>query len=243
MARPTIDILRREVSQSVYRGRPIGAHEYFLEFSIEVPTTGCHIIHVALFDADSVTGNDQFASTNDALLPCNCLQAGTARTFWIGGAAPAPEASIMPPSSQGTQLTGLTGSWPDSDGPFDDTLEVFAQIKLYVCEIKECSGDEDCGANSLRRLGNPIATWTTFRSDVVVEDGTHITEGVGLLQQGASAGLSLSMRQGPSDVEQPPTAVALAASRRDRALASLHGRVRRLERLSEFPEPTEDSKG
>lgn len=178
MASPQIRIHRRIVSSDVYKGKPIGAHEYYLEFEIRVPEDGCYAIHVALFDHDSVTTNDPIGSTNDALLACYCMAGGEALRFAVGGAAPAPAHSNMPPAPVGGQenrihLTGITGTWPDSDGPADNTIEVRARINLYTCHSKPCEGaGSSCGEIKASDLGTPDASWVTYRNDVDIVDGT-----------------------------------------------------------------------
>ena len=217
---PTIQINRRIVSTDVSRRAPIGKHEYFLEFTVLVEETGCYTLKVSLFDHDDVTGDDYIGSTNNNLLDCYCIQAGTTKMFHVYGAGRAPENSALPqPSAGSTGLPGITGRWPESDGPFDNTLEVFARVELFVCRKGACNA-ANCTPIEVRRLGASIFSRETARGDVNIGDGTGPEEGVELIEKGVGAGVSagtsfFSLRTTPG----APDAAALLANLQRRVVA------------------------
>jgi hypothetical protein len=219
----TISIHEYKVPRQVFRPGPVRAHEFFLEFSVTVEQHGCYAIAVSLRDEDDVTGDDAFASNTDVELLCHCFQPGVAQRFYITGGESAPEGAAPPqPQAGATRLSGVTGIWPDSDGPFDDTLEVRADIELFACSFGECgvAVGRPCGRLDWERPRTVVHQVSTRVKKVDVGNGTGIEEGVDLLKEagGAAAGAAMGARVRPVEP-------------RDRLLAALLKRVRRLERV------------
>lgn len=218
---PNISLHEYKLPRQVFRPGPVRAHEFYLEFSVTVEQEGCYAIAVTLSDEDDVTGADVFASNTDVELKCHCFQAGQAQRFYVTGGAPAPDSSVLPqPAPGATRLSGVTGIWPDSDGPFDDTLEVKARVELFVCTRGACAGAaERCGRLDWGRPRVAILTQTTRIIEVEVGNSTDVEEGIDLIKEaaGTAAGAALGARVVPVDP-------------RDRLLAGLVRRVKRLER-------------
>jgi hypothetical protein len=221
---PTISIHEYKVPRQVFRPGPVRAHEFYLEFSIKVEQHGCYALAVSLREEDDVTGDDTFASNTDVELLCHCFQPGVAQRFYITGGAPAPEGAAPPqPQAGSLRLSGVTGIWPDSDGVFDDTLEIRADIELFVCSLGECGVGvgRPCGRLDWERPRVAVFEASTRVKKLEVGNGTGTEEGMELLQDAAGAAASAAMA---SRAVRP-------VAPRDRVLASVVRRLRRLERV------------
>ena len=223
MAGNMIEVRRKATSPQVYKGTAIGEHEFFIEFDVTVATTGCYAIHIALVDRNPILSNKQLGSINDAELDCFCLTADSRKTFFSTGAGPPPKGSRLT-RSDGQRLPGLTGSWPNSDGPFDDRLnDIFAVIRVFRCSIGACETDAQCELGiSARRLTDVVASRTWPMAEADVANGTGTEEGIELLWSVAKGAASAGMaRADMDDTARDPIgavdrkiAIALAMLRR-----------------------------
>jgi hypothetical protein len=169
----------------------LGPKNLEIDFSVKVEQAGCYAIAVTLLDDDDLSGDDIIASNLEVgKLPCLCFKEGETRKFAInGGDGPTPT-----PEAGRTQLDPITGQWPASDGPFDDTLELYATIELYLCKQGPCTPN-GCRWLNCGRLSD-FTSVTTYsgkehpqKTEIV--DGEGWAEGMGLIEKAASAGGSL----------------------------------------------------
>ena len=194
--------IRQTLPLIVDKNDPVGARQVTVEITVRVDGSGCYAFAVYLFDRDRF-GDDMIASNlHEDEVPCYCLKKGESYKFVISGAAgtprPAPPGTIRlePP---------LKGKWPESDGPFDDTLEVFAKVEVYYCR-KACSEAGKCEPRPSQKLDVLVGSGIALDSpqDVTIRDGHGTKEGIELLKEGAKAGAGALMSELPMGVGSRP---------------------------------------
>lgn len=176
-----------KVPKHVSKGDPIGALEAQVDFTVNANADGCYAVAVYLYDNETLIPDQLVASNlHEITIPCNCLKAGQPQKFTIAGNAGAPPAA----AGGAIQLKpGLKGKWPTSDGPFDDTLDLYAKVEVYYCR-QACPATGDCDPIRTQRLRELVGVGTTEDDEENVEiiDGDGTEEGIDLLKEGAKAG-------------------------------------------------------
>lgn len=219
----------------------IGTKNVEIDFTVKVKYQGCYAIAVTLWD-DDLSPDDIIASNLETgKLNCICFKAGETKKCAINGdhgngPRPTPEAGR-------TQLDPISGQWPASDGPFDDTLELYVTIELYLCKQVSCaeSGETACKWLNCGKLGDhpPLATFSSKghvqKTEIV--DGDGWTEGMGLIEKAASAGGSLIPKVAKSEMRTPgdPYVTVMLRQHADleKQLRALQQRLGALERRQE----------
>jgi hypothetical protein len=139
-----------ETPLHVWKGQPITGKEMQLDFTVRVSNDGCYAIAIEIYDYHLWRPNTVIASNlNHSTLDCTCLKKGEAYVFHAtgdsGAADPAPAGSTPVPNP-------IHGSWPESSGPFSDTMNLFAKIDVYYCRRACPPQGGSCGRISVHRL-------------------------------------------------------------------------------------------
>jgi hypothetical protein len=174
----------------VGRDQPIRPWELYVDFTVALNVDGCAAIVVEVRDADPWPLPDRVIADNlgTTSIPCECFKRNVERRFRIyADVNPANPPFAAPPGGE-VLIPHLMGRWPSSDGPFDDTLELFAVVTVFLCNQEcvdgRCKPLED-GLEGFSRIGR---TDTRDRPrSVVIRDGIGAKEGADLIEKGAGA--------------------------------------------------------
>ena len=214
------------------RRTSFGFDEIFLQFSVLVSQSGCYAIDITIREHDSSTGNDTIGGSGRRKnrMACYCMRKGESRTFFSEGVAAGDRDHRNPIRNGATRLPPIRGRWPESDGWFDDTIEVFADIEIRQCSRGACNAaaeNESCQDIDPRRFNSLllIRNVHTNKKSVVIDDGTGWDEGVDAIGTGISAGSTLIGMAAPGARRIPRSGDMVALARRmqnlERNVASL----------------------
>ncbi len=183
---------RVELPDSAFRRESIRSDQFFAEFDVKVDVPGCYAIDVKLVQDKFAIPNINIAVDDSAnSKKCYCFDDSRTQKFSVTTSnPPIPDSgkTAFPPT--GTALDPIRGKWPEDDGIFDDTLQLFVQVTVYSCEAA-CDTTKKCEPISRRKLKRkPVALGKTDTHDTDVEDGVGVDKGIGQIEKAVSAGAS-----------------------------------------------------
>jgi hypothetical protein len=233
MATASVSQIDLQVPKHVSKGDPIGPGELTVDFTVNASADGCYAMAVYLYDNEKLIPDELVASNlHQITIPCNCLRKGRPQKFTISGHAGAAPAAgggaiqLGPP--------GLKGKWPQSDGPFDDVMELYVKIEVYYCR-EACPATGGCNPIRTQRLTDLVGVGTTEDEafDVTIIDGSGTREGIDLLKEGGKAAggfVKSELPQAPGGGQAPGAAKSLLPGFEEVALAQLAERVNEMRR-------------
>jgi hypothetical protein len=189
-----------ETPRDCAKNEPIAGLEVQVVFEVVVDGTGCYAIAVYVYDHENLIPDRVIASNvHQSRIPCYCLQSGNPQRFVISGSVgptqpdPAGALRLRPP---------LSGKWPESDGPFDNTLDLYAKVEVYYC-LRPCPPQGDCEMIRTQKLDMLVGVGTTEDDDLAkvdIKDGGGVREGIELLKEAAKTGAGAALK---TELPQP----------------------------------------
>jgi hypothetical protein len=253
VATATVTEPKVTTAPKVWRERPLRPWQVHVDFDVTITDDGCCALIVELRESDPWPFPDDLIGTNEytAFIPCICFKKGETRRFRIYGDEN-PTNAQMGGGGREVLVPPMLGSWPKSDGPFDNTIEVYATVEVVWCNEPGCEQNQPCKGLQEGRKGFVTVGKNDSREhakDVLIVDGKGMQEGIDLIEKAAGAAL----KQLPAPVTSPlPSGGKLkselafpAALTGDAAMAALPvlwKRVMELEaRLERTPVASSDS--